>query len=238
MEYHLFNKDCFEFAKSDEFIKATKGKVVIVVTDPPFNVGYHYDTYKDKVPEDIYYKSLAQLFYDCGSIFVVIHYPESIYKIASATGRVPNRVVSWVYNSNTPRQHRDIAFFGLEPAFSQMTQPYKNPNDKRIAERIAEGHEGSALYDWWYCDQVKNISDEKYEHPCQMPIQIMENIVGIIPNRDEIVVYDPFMGTCTTGLACKRLGIDFIGTEIDEKYFKISQDRMNGILPNGQATLF
>ena len=82
------------------------------------------------------------------------------------------------------------------------------------------------------------VINEKYEHPCQMPIQIMENIVGIIPNRDEIVVYDPFMGTCTTGLACKRLGIDFIGTEIDEKYFKISQDRMNGILPNGQATLF
>lgn len=236
MVCELFNKDCYEFVSSDEFKALAKGKKVVVVTDPPFNIGYHYNSYKDKMTEEEYYSKLATLFGLCGNCFVVIHYPEAMFKIANASSIIPSRVVSWVYNSNTPRQHRDIAFFGIEPIFSQMKQPYKNPNDKRIAQRIAEGHEGSSLYDWWYCDQVKNISEEKYDHPCQMPIKVMENIVGILP-KDNLLVYDPFMGTCTTGEACKNLGIDFIGTEIDEKYFKISQDRINGILPNGQGTL-
>lgn len=43
------------------------------------------------------------------------------------------------------------------------------------------------------------------------------------------VVLDCFMGSGTTGVACKKLGIDFIGFEIDKKYFNIAVDRINGI---------
>lgn len=42
------------------------------------------------------------------------------------------------------------------------------------------------------------------------------------------VVLDPFMGSGSTGVACKKLGRDFIGMEIDEKYFKIAKERING----------
>lgn len=35
------------------------------------------------------------------------------------------------------------------------------------------------------------------------------------------------MGAGSTGVACKNLGRDFIGIEIDEKYFKIAEDRIN-----------
>ena len=41
---------------------------------------------------------------------VIIHYPEALYKIAFQMKMFPERVVSWVYNSNTAKQHRDIAF--------------------------------------------------------------------------------------------------------------------------------
>ena len=43
------------------------------------------------------------------------------------------------------------------------------------------------------------------------------------------VVLDCFMGSGTTGVACKELGIDFIGFEINKKYFDIAVDRINGI---------
>lgn len=37
------------------------------------------------------------------------------------------------------------------------------------------------------------------------------------------------MGSGTTGVACKKLGRDFIGMEIDEKYFKIAEERINEV---------
>lgn len=40
------------------------------------------------------------------------------------------------------------------------------------------------------------------------------------------VVLDPFMGAGSTGIACKNLGRDFVGMEIDEKYFKIAEERI------------
>ena len=235
MNWNIFNEDCQDFVRSQNFIDLTKGKKLIVVTDPPFNVGYHYGKYKDKMPDDQYYEWLAQILESCGCPFVIVHYPEALYKLSFQMRLFPERVCSWVYNSNTARQHRDVAFFQVAPLFRQVLQPYKNPNDKRIMKRLAGGGAGTPIYDWWYCDQVKNVSSDKYGHPCQMPLEIMKNIVGVLP-KQKLIVFDPFMGSGTTGQACRELGIDFLGTEIDENYFKISQARLEGTLPNGQIT--
>lgn len=53
----------------------------------------------------------------------------------------------------------------------------------------------------------------------------MEKVIGVLPKGRMII--DPFMGSGTTGLACKKLGYDFIGIEIDEEYFNLSQARIN-----------
>ena len=58
-----------------------------------------------------------------------------------------------------------------------------------------------------------------------MPLEVMKNIIGILP-KDSIIV-DPFCGSGTTGLACKELGYDFIGIEIDEIYYNISKERLD-----------
>ena len=155
--------------------------------------------------------------------FVVIHYPEEIYKIAFQVGEFPDKVVSWVYNSNTPKQHRDIGFFGVKPDFTKYGQPYKNPTDKRIMQRIAEG-KPAKLYDWLEINQVKNVSKEKTAHPCQMPIEVMKRIIAILP--DDYTIVDPFMGSGTTGVACKLLGRKFIGIDMDESYVAIANQRI------------
>lgn len=46
------------------------------------------------------------------------------------------------------------------------------------------------------------------------------------------------MGSGTTAVACKELGRNFIGFEIDKKFHKIAVDRVNGITANGQTTIF
>lgn len=208
-----------------EILPTIKGDFIIV-TDPPFNIGYHYNSYKDKLNQEDYYEMLGEVF--SYSPFVVIHYPEEIYKIAFQTGYFPEKVISWVYNSNTAKQHRDIAFFGIKPDFTQVGQPYKNPTDKRVKKLIEQGKQ-ARLYDWWNINQVKNVSKDKTSHPCQMPIEVMENIIGLLPK--DITIIDPFMGSGTTGLACKNLNRKFIGIELDETYFNIAKERLSIIHP-------
>jgi DNA modification methylase len=174
---------------------------IVIVSDPPFNIGYKYNTYKDRMDDDEYYEMLEMFFKDYPS--VVIHYPEALYKLAFQIGKFPEKVISWVYNSNTAKQHRDIAYFDIKPDMSQVRQPYKNPTDKRIQERIARGEEGAKLYDWWNINQVKNSSKQKTGHPCQMPVEVMKRAIGILP-KDSIII-DPFMSSGTTGVAVAEL---------------------------------
>lgn len=209
-------------------------KQIIIVTNPPFNINYKYNTYNDNMNEDEYYEMLDFYFHDLPS--VVIHYPEQLYKLAFQIGKFPQKVVSWVYNSMNYRQHRDIAFFDIKPDFEKVRQPYKNPNDKRIKERIAKGSKGGRLYDWWNVNQVKNVSKEKTKHPCQMPLEVMENIIGILP--DNCLVIDPFMGSGSTGVAVikmnkeQNVNRDFIGIELDEEYFNIAKNRIEILTKN------
>lgn len=214
-----------------------RDRKIIIVTDPPFNIGYHYDICKDKVDDGEYYRELASLIREVGGSAVIIHYPEALHRLSIELGKCPQKVCSWVYNSNTPRQHRDIAYYGVKPIMRQMTQPYKNPTDKRIAERISRGIQGGSLYDWYEVQQVKNVADEKFDHPCQMPIKVMENIIGVIPKEDNPLILEPFAGTGTTCLACKHLGYDFIGFEISPKYHQIAVDRLQGWNAKGELDL-
>lgn len=216
MEIKLYRGDC------TDILNKIVANDPIIVTDPPFNIGYHYETYADNMEADAYYDMLINMLDYAPCVF--IHYPESLYELTARSGKVPKKVVSWVYNSNMARQHRDIAFYGVSPNFNQVRQPYKNPNDKRIKQRIADGKTGAKLYDWWNINQVKNVSKDKTAHPCQMPLEVMKNVIGVLPSDATII--DPFMGSGTTGLACKELERNFIGIELDEKYFNIAKERL------------
>ena len=224
---NIYNEDCQDILP--HILENIDRKKVIFVSDPPFNIGYHYNSYKDNLNEEEYYECLESIFGEDSC--VIIHYPEQLYKFSFQIGKFPDKVISWVYNSNTGKQHRDIAFFGVKPDMGKVRQPYKNPNDKRIRERVARGCKGAKLYDWWNINQVKNVSKEKTKHPCQMPLEVMKNIVGILP--DDCIIIDPFMGSGTTGLAViemnEQQGVNrsFIGIELDKEYYEIAKNRLN-----------
>ena len=196
----------------------------IVVTDPPFNIGYHYNEYDDDVPKEEYYRLMGEIL-SYGDGAVMIHYPEELLNICFENNIKPNDMFTWVYNSNCQRQHRDAWYFrGAIPNFRKMRQPYKNMKDKRNIERMKSGKSnGAMIYDWYYCNQVKNKSKNKTEHPCQMPVEIMRRIIGVLPEKYAIA--DPFGGSGSTMVAAMSLGRDCYISDIDEKYIDIIKSR-------------
>ncbi len=63
-------------------------------------------------------------------------------------------------------------------------------------------------------------------HPTVKPIKLMEYLCKLTKTPSGGVVLDPFMGSGTTGLACKNTGRDFIGIEKEEEYIKIAKARL------------
>ncbi len=83
-----------------------------------------------------------------------------------------------------------------------------------------------------------NISDKKkFKHPTIKPINIIKNLIINSSNKEDIVL-DCFSGSGTTCVAAKELERQFIGIEIDPEYHRISVDRLNGVLANGQISVF
>ena len=62
-------------------------------------------------------------------------------------------------------------------------------------------------------------------HPTVKPVKLMSYLVSIATRPGETVL-DPFMGSGTTGVACKILGREFIGFELKKEYFEIAENRI------------
>lgn len=204
---HLFNKD------------------VYVISDPPYNQRYHYSDYKDDLSVDDYGKMLADAFHDQQS--VIISYPEETLNIISKImgDNQCEQSVAWVYNSNTAKQHRLVTWWNCKPDMRKVGQPYKNPTDKRIAKRIAEGKMAKS-YDWWEINQVKNVSKKDNPHPCPIPYELAKRIILLTVPMGGVVV-DPFAGSGTILKAAKDTGRNYIGFEIDRQYFDYAKNKLN-----------
>lgn len=74
--------------------------------------------------------------------------------------------------------------------------------------------------------EFKTVNHYKGKHPCEKPADLLEHIIKS-SSREGATVLDCFMGTGSTGLACKKLGRNFIGIELSEEYVKIAQSRLD-----------
>jgi len=73
---------------------------------------------------------------------------------------------------------------------------------------------------------LKYKKDYQGLHITQKPVALMEDLVRTYTNEGDTVL-DFCFGSGTTGVACKNLNRNFIGIELDEKYFKIAEKRIN-----------
>jgi len=95
--------------------------------------------------------------------------------------------------------------------------------DKPTGVNISDS--GSAAR-FFYCAKAsKSERNEGNNHPTVKPIKLMQYLVRLVTPKDGTVL-DPFMGSGTTGIACRKEGFDFIGIELDEGYFEIAKARI------------
>ena len=74
---------------------------------------------------------------------------------------------------------------------------------------------------------LKYKKDYNGYHPTQKPVLLLEDLIKTFSNENDLVV-DLTMGSGSTGVACVNTNRNFIGIEMDDKYFKIAQNRING----------
>lgn len=97
-----------------------------------------------------------------------------------------------------------------------------------------------------YCDPAQTEREERYEnaktfylaplnqrdkltykHPTIKPLDFTKKIIKNSSKEGEVVL-DIFMGSGTTGVACKQLNRSFIGVELNKEYFEIARARIEG----------
>jgi len=94
-------------------------------------------------------------------------------------------------------------------------------------EEVSYGDEGSASR-FFYCAKAsKKEKGEGNTHPTVKPVKLMEYLVTLVTPKNGIIL-DPFLGSGTTGVACKNLDINFVGIERDEDYFEMAKNRIIG----------
>jgi site-specific DNA-methyltransferase (adenine-specific) len=136
------------------------------------------------------------------------------------------------------RKHEDIVVFGCKNTRyypqglsdkNSFTKQGKTETDNYGAQDRSQG--GYFQEKTGYPHDIINIKSEPtvgIKHPTQKPVSLMEYLIKTYTDEGDIVL-DNCMGSGTTGVACKRLGRDFIGFELDPTYFEIAKKRIEEI---------
>jgi len=106
------------------------------------------------------------------------------------------------------------------------TQREKDGNVKPLSRNGLKINEyGNRLNVW----KINSEKANKTNHPAVFPLQLVLDHIKTWSNENDTVL-DCFMGSGTTGIACKNLNRKFIGIEIDKSYFDIAKQRIEGTL--------
>lgn len=243
-EIELLHGDCLELMKD-----IPDGSVDLIVTSPPYNIGKVYKTYKDNLELEDYLSwcdswlnELKRIVKEDGSIWINTGYLKIgvnetrplTYEFYNLMNLPLIQEVVWHYEGGMSYKKR----------FTHRTERWQwfSKNPKSVTFNLDEVRDlslnrtkdkrnhplGKNPTDYWYFNRVvggRGKSKEKTEHPAQFPIEMIERIIKACSNTDDIVL-DNFMGSGTTGVACKNLNRNFIGIELDETYFNIAKERI------------
>lgn len=100
----------------------------------------------------------------------------------------------------------------------------------RVPSNIITTHCIDDMYDKNFLVSKPNKKEkgENNTHVTVKPIELMEHIIKIF-SKENATVLDPFMGSGSTGIACKKNNRNFIGMELNKEYHDIAQSRINNV---------
>ncbi len=80
----------------------------------------------------------------------------------------------------------------------------------------------------YFVTPTNYVDKKRFKHPTIKPVAILQNFI-VNSSQPGDVIFDPFMGSGSTGVACVNTGRRFIGMELDEHYFEIAQNRIREV---------
>lgn len=217
----LMHGDCLERMK-----EIPDGSVDLVLTDPPYNIarennfhtmgraGIDFGEWDKGADILTYIKDVSRILHKNGSFVVFNDWKNlgDIVKFAETCGFETKDMLRLEKSNPMPRNRdrRYITDFecaiwftkkGAKWVFNRQDEKYQRP---KFVHGIDKGL-----------------------HPTQKSLRLMEELVKIHSNENQQVL-DCFIGSGTTGVACKNLNRKFIGIEMDENYFDIACKRIKG----------
>lgn len=225
--------DCIKLMQS-----LKSNSIDLIFADPPYNLsGEEYLTTKNgkiaklhkgdwDVIEDIYkfneewIKKCIRILSDNGTIWIsgTLHNHPSIGVLLKKLGLWIINDVIWYKPNATPLLSRN-RFAPATELIWVASKTKKYYFNYELAKQINGGKQMKNLW-------IINAEKHKTIHPTEKPESLLERIILIGSKKDDTVL-DPFMGSGTSGVVAKKLERNFIGFEIDEKYFNIAKKRID-----------
>ena len=209
----------------------------IVVTSPPYNVGIEYNLNDDNLEYEKYLEWIKNVFKTVycklkkgGRICVNVamesnkngkkYLANDINNIFEEIGYIRNSLIIW-----------DKQNLSKRTAWGSWKSPscpnIINPLEVIIVcskDITKDEFIEYSLGVWKFGSE----SAKRVNHPAPFPKELPYRCLKMFSYINDTVL-DPFMGSGTTGVACKELNRNFIGIELDEKYFNIAKERIEDV---------
>lgn len=224
--FKLYNADCTDILQT-----LPKHSINLLLTDPPYNVsrdtnftsmsgvsriGMDFGAWDYQFDVTKYIKDVSDLLVENANC-IIFNSWQNLHLIHDACIRHNIYIKRClVLNKTNPAPfNRDRMFvndveFALWGVYNSKGNPTKwtfnrkNPFEKCVIDSTVQS---SKL------------------HPTMKDLKVITHLVDVLSNEGDVVLY-PFMGSGTTGIAANIIDRDFIGIEIDPKYFEIAQRRI------------
>lgn len=239
----LRHGDCLELMKL-----IPDKSIDLVLTDPPY--GTTQCKWDAVIEFDPLWKELKRIVKDKGAIVMFAAQPFTALLIAS---NLQMYKYNWIWKKNKStgflnskkqplRNYEDIVVFYRKQCLynPQKTQGHKPTNsytkhtsDGSTLGKTKIGIKGGGSTERYPTSVLEfkvvnqdGTSDGGNFHPTQKPVALLEYLIKTYTSEGQVVL-DFTMGSGSTGVACKNLNRNFIGIELDDKYFQIAKDRIN-----------
>lgn len=210
------------------------GSIDAIITDPPYNIsrdnnfttigraGIDFGEWDKDFDLTSWIKVAEPLLKKGGNIVIFNDWKNmtNITKALEESGFEIKDLIRWEKTNPMPR-NRDRRFItDYEVAVWAVKK-----GDKWTFNRIDESYERPEIK----CGVTPQGEKKLGSHPTQKPIAVMQWIIERLTNENDTIL-DPFMGSGSTCIASKKTNRRFIGVELDENYYNIAYNRINGYI--------
>lgn len=228
----VINEDC---VKGMDKLISKNLSVDLIVADPPYVIsrksnfhtmkdrknartGTDFGTWDEEFNNQPWIEKSFDILKDGGSLIVFNDFKKvsDIITISTRAGFEFKDVIVWEKTNPMPR-NRDRRYV---PSLELMIWFVKKKKAKWTFNRQDRAYQSPVMR---YPSESGGAF--KRYHPTQKPIKLIENIIKIHSNEGELVL-DPFMGSGTTAISALNTGRNFIGFELDKKYYDILSERI------------